>query len=106
MRHALVLSVCVIFAGGCTGKVVDTNTREHLISGYRSVLKSWDKNGDGKLNRAEVASMIDGSFRKIKTGVLDDKNHPELELQRREITILFQDQDTNRDGYLALDELS
>jgi len=84
---------------------LDANTREHLVSNMRLVLKSWDKDGDGKLSRSEVQTMVDASFRRIALSVPAGEAHPELEKQRQETLGFYASQDTNHDGYLTLDEL-
>jgi len=105
MRYALALSLWIILVGGCATKAVDANTREHLISGYAAVLKSWDKDGDRKLSYAEVGAMVGQSFERIKRQVSDGKSCPYIQTQRRELMAFYQSQDANHDGYLTLDEL-
>jgi hypothetical protein len=83
----------------------DSNTRERLVSNMRLVLKSWDKDGDGKLSRSEVKTMVDASFRRMAQSIPAGQAHPELEIQRQEMLGFYASQDTNRDGYLTLDEL-
>jgi len=82
-----------------------TATREHMISNFRLILKSWDKDRDGKLSRTEVQTMVDESFRRIAQSITDGSAHPELEEQRQESLVDYAKQDTNHDGYLNLDEL-
>ena len=84
----------------------DANTRDHLVSGYTNVLKSWDEDGDGKLSRSEVQTMVDASFRMMAQSARGGQApHPQLETQLQEILAFYARQDTNHDGYLTLDEL-
>jgi Ca2+-binding EF-hand superfamily protein len=77
-----------------------------LISNARLLLKSWDKDGDGKLNQSEVQTMVNEAFRRMRENVRGGPtDHPELESQRRGMLAFYASQDTNHDGYLTLDEL-
>jgi Ca2+-binding EF-hand superfamily protein len=106
MRYALFLPVLLLgFGSSCWANQRDANTREHMISNFRLVLKSWDSDGDGKLSRAEVQTMVNESFRRMKQSVKDGQTHPELEAQRQEFLVFYASQDTNGDGYLTLEEL-
>lgn len=106
MRYAFLLPVLMFGVGSsCSAKQPDANTREHMISNFRLILKSWDKDGDGKLSRTEVQTMVNESFRRIRQSVTDGQQHPELQSQRQEALALYASQDTNHDGYLTLDEL-
>ena len=82
------------------------NTREHVVAGMTAFLKFGDKDGDGKLSRAEVAAMVDETYRRVAAKyVSDGKMTASLEKQRQEDLGFYTSQDTNRDGYLSLDEL-
>ena len=81
------------------------DTREKVISGFTGVLKSWDKDGDGRLSRSEVEAMVNESFRRMAQSVPAGEVHPELEAQRQEAIDHYMAQDTNKDGYLSLSEL-
>ena|SRR5258708_5720780 len=106
MRYALFLPVLLLGLGSsCSAKQSDANTRERMISNFRLILKSWDKDGDGKLSRTEVQTMVNESFRRMRQSVSVGQAHPELETQRQETLSLYASQDTNHDGYLTLDEL-
>ena len=83
----------------------DTNTREHLVSNMKFFMKSWDKDGDGRLSRSEVQTMVDASFRRMAQSIPAGEAHPELETQRHEMLGFYASQDTNHDGYLTMDEL-
>jgi hypothetical protein len=51
MRYVVALfAICVALGSGCTAKAPAENTREHMVAGMTLVLKSWDKDGDGKSN--------------------------------------------------------
>jgi hypothetical protein len=106
VRCALVIpALWLVLASGCMAKQSDANTRERMISNFRLVLKSWDKDGDGKLSQTEVQTMVNETFRRIAQHVPDGQAHPELETQRQETLAFYASQDTNHDGYLTLDEL-
>lgn len=83
----------------------NSNTREHLVSNMKLVMKSWDKDGDGRLSRSEVQTMVDASFRRMAQSIPAGEAHPELEIQRQEMLRFYASQDTNHDGFLTLDEL-
>ena len=106
MRYILVLTAsCLLVASSCTAKQADANTRERMISNFGLILKSWDKDRDGKLRRTEVQTMVDASFREIAPQPQDWQEHAELGPQRQQILDHYASEDTNRDGYLNLDEL-
>jgi Ca2+-binding EF-hand superfamily protein len=81
------------------------NTREHMVAGITLVLKSWDKDGDGKLSRVEVEGMVDAFFQRVAKDASGGKMTADLEKQRQEFLSFYASQDTNHDGYLTLDEL-
>jgi Ca2+-binding EF-hand superfamily protein len=81
------------------------DTREKLIAGFTALLKSWDKDRDGRLSRSEVETMVNESFRRMARSIPAGEAHPELEPQRQQAIDHYMAQDTNRDGYLSLNEL-
>jgi Ca2+-binding EF-hand superfamily protein len=106
MHYALALSVFWLALGaGSMGKSPATNTREDMIAGMTAVLHSWDKDADGKLSRAEVAVMIDEFFRRVAKETSGARMTADLQKQRQEFLGFYASQDTDRDGYLTLDEL-
>jgi Ca2+-binding EF-hand superfamily protein len=86
-------------------KSPEANTREHMVAGMTAVLKAWDKDGDGRLSRAEVQAMVDEFFRRVAQDSSGGKMTPDLDKQRQEFLAFYASQDTNDDGYLTLDEL-
>jgi len=106
MRYVVALSViCVALGSGCVAKSPTENTREHVVAGMSLVLKTWDKDGDRKLSRAEVQGMVDASLRRVAKDASGGKMPADLEKLRHEFLGSYASQDTNHDGYLALDEL-
>lgn len=104
--RGLLLPILLLGPAGCHHSNSGTlNTRDHVVSEYAKVLKSWDKDGDGELSRSEVQTMIDASFQMLAKSIPAGQRHPELETQRREMLGLYAGQDTNDDGYLTLGEL-
>ncbi|HEX3679486.1 MAG TPA: hypothetical protein VHU90_07180 [Galbitalea sp.] len=67
-------------------------------------MKSWDKDGDGRLSRSEVATMVDAAF-VFSPHLPDGRLRPDAEKQRQEMLGFYASQDTNPDGYLTLNEL-
>lgn len=49
--------------------------------------------------------MANEWLRRTARGVPPGQSHPELETERREIAANYMSQDTNKDGYLSLNEL-
>jgi Ca2+-binding EF-hand superfamily protein len=106
MRYVAAFSLlCIAFEGACSVKPAPQSDREHLISSASVELRYWDKDGDGKLSRAEVAAMVDYAIRRAAKDFLGGKITPDLENRRQELLRSYASQDTNHDGYLTLDEL-
>ena len=106
MRCLLALSAaCFAPGSGSTATAPPTVTREYLISAYATVLKYWDKDGDGRLSRTEDAAMVDESFGRLAQEGSDDRTKADLEKHRQEILAFDVSQDINGDAYLTLDEL-
>ena len=106
MRPAIVSPLlCLVLATSCSAKHADANTREHMISNVHLIIKSWDKDGDGRLSRSEVQAMVDEGFRRMAQSIRDGQAHPELETQRQEMLAFLASQDTNHDGKLSKDEI-
>jgi Ca2+-binding EF-hand superfamily protein len=81
------------------------DTREKVISSFSGVLKSWDRDGDGRLSRSEVEAMADEPIRELRHRSTPGETHPELEAQRQQMVAEYMSQDANGDGFLSLDEL-
>ncbi|MEO5774254.1 MAG: hypothetical protein ABIQ32_09075 [Sphingomicrobium sp.] len=106
MRYLFALSAISVFLGsGCMAKSPTDDSREHVVAGMTLILKSWDKDGDSKLSRAEVQGMVEESFRRIAKGAPGGKMTADLDKQQQELLGFYASQDTNHDGYLTLDEL-
>ena len=106
MRYVVALSLmCVAMGSGCMAKSPTEGSREQMISDMTAVLKSWDKDGDGKLSRAEVAAMVNEFFRRLAKDAPGGKLTADLERQRQGFLGFYASQDTDRDGYLTLAEL-
>ena len=106
MRYVLVLSILSLpLEYGCAAKPPTENTREHMVTGMGLLLKSWDKDGDSKLSNGEVQVMVDASFREMAKDASVGGMTAELEKQRKQMLGFYASQDTNRDGYLSLQEL-
>ena len=106
MRYVVGLSVASIaLATGCIAKSPPENTREQVIAFYGAVLKAWDRDGDGKLSRAEVTAMVDEFIRRAREHTAEYNITPDLETRRQELLGFYASQDTNHDNYLTLGEL-
>jgi Ca2+-binding EF-hand superfamily protein len=95
----------VLLAASSHARLREPATREQLISNLRLILKSWDKDRDGKLSQPEVQAMVDELFRMPARYGMDPRAHPELQAQRQELLEFYARQDANHDGYLTLNEL-
>jgi hypothetical protein len=99
MRYGLVLPILwLILASGCVAKSPDAGTRDNVISSYTAVLKSWDKDGDRKLSRAELAAMWDEFGRRLKQQSPDATMTVDLQKQRQEFLAFYASQDTDHDS--------
>jgi Ca2+-binding EF-hand superfamily protein len=97
--------VGLITAGATAPKDPNANSREHMIAGMTTVFKAWDKDGDGRLSRAELTAMMDAFFQRVTQHLPNREMTQDLDRQRQEMIAYYMSQDTNHDGYLTLDEL-
>ena len=104
MRYVVAAACLALGAVGMAKPPAD-NTREHVVAGMAAVLRSWDKDGDNKLSRVEVAGMVDQFIRRAAKYARGGKMTADLEKQRQEFLNLYESEDSDDDGYLTLDEL-
>ena len=104
MRNALISLVTLLsVSSGCMAKSPD-ETRQNLVAGYTSVLNTWDKDSDGQLSQAEVAAMVNESFQRIAKTSPKGTRTDDIEKQRQMFLSFYASQDTDKDGYLSIDE--
>lgn len=99
IRALACLIGCSQLASCAAKEPPDGRTREGLTAGYELVLEGNDADDDGKLSTREVRSMVASSF---------SANNGKAPEHRKMHDWLVEDyaaQDTDRDGYLSLEEL-
>jgi len=79
----------------------NTSTRSGLIASYNAMFKRIDADGDGKVSRAEWEVMVDASPM-LQSQSLSETQRNGL---RAALMAGFEQNDSDRDGLLTLDEL-
>lgn len=104
-RHGMA-ALCVALGGGLlamaglmTGGCTVTGANQMLRAGYAAALASQDRDGDGALDRSEIAAMVERAFPpERRTG-------PGWTTLRAWLIAGYMEQDANGDGRLTLGEL-
>ena len=99
----VVLAARLALASGCMAEAQDSS-REDLVCGYTTVLKTWDRDRDGRLNQLEVAAMVNEFFQRVAKTSPEGKMTDDLEKQRQMFLSFYASQDTDKDGYLTIEE--
>lgn len=79
----------------------DTTTRDGLIASYTIMFKRIDTDGDGKVSRAEWGTMVDASPMLQSLSL----SQAQREGLRASLMADFDQNDSDKDGALTLDEL-
>ncbi|MBD3733298.1 MAG: hypothetical protein IE934_11345 [Sphingopyxis sp.] len=91
MNIAHYIGACLLLGGCGSSDLSNEGTRARVVSEFQLVIKSHDRDADGKLNSSEIQSMIDQS------GLQPDLRERALQEYLR--------QDLDKDGYLDIAEL-
>ena len=76
-------------------------TREALVKNYDAMFRHIDTDGDGKISRAEWTVMVDASPMLQSTSL----SPAQREALRASLMAGFDQNDSDKDGFLTLDEL-
>ncbi|WP_066798807.1 hypothetical protein [Sphingomonas soli] len=105
MRHGMA-ALCVAMGGGlltvvglATSGCAGLGANQMLRAGYAAVLTTQDLNGDGALDRGEVAGMVERAFPP------EQRSGKSWGTLRAWLIAGYMAQDTNGDGRLTLGEL-
>jgi len=79
----------------------DTSTRTGLVASYTAMVKRIDSDGDGKVSRSEWATMVDAAPMLQSQGL----SAAQRDGLRAALMAGFDQNDSDRDGSLTLDEL-
>jgi len=79
----------------------DTSTRTGLVASYTAMVKRIDSDGDGKVSRMEWATMVDAAPMLQSQGL----SEAQRDGLRAALMAGFDQNDSDRDGSLTLDEL-
>src|SRR5690242_10635415 len=81
----------------------EMSVRANILDGYRQLLAAHDRDGDGRLSRAEWQAMVDIAFPPLseRSGSSENDNQP-----RASSIGLHRFWDADKDGFLTLEELT
>jgi len=98
---SLIAALLLVGLAGAV-RLPTTETRAGIIAGYRMVLSANDRDGDGRVSRAEWTAMVSGV---LPEQPLPDPHLADYTETRASLLAQFDEQDLNHDGYLTLREL-